>query len=74
MTLTLNFQGQIWKRKLEYEGQSTWNKRDMNQWDVGPIMRPLAITLTLDFHGQILEKCIPGIGGKIDMDERDLSQ
>ena len=36
-------------------------------------MRPWATTLTFNFHDQILKNHIPGIGGKIDMDKRDVN-
>ena len=37
----------------EWEGRLTWNQRDVSRWDVIPIMWPWAMTLTLDFEGQI---------------------
>ena len=40
----------------EREGRSTWNERDMSRQDVIPTIWPWAMTLTLDFEGQILKK------------------
>ena len=37
----------------EWEGQLTWNKRDMIQQDVGPTVWSLAMTLNLNFQSQI---------------------
>ena len=39
----------------EWDGRSTWNERNMNRWGVIPILYPWAMTLTLDFQGQILK-------------------
>ena len=39
----------------EWQGRSTWNERDMSRWGVIPTLWPWAMTLTLDFQGQILK-------------------
>ena len=44
----------------EWEGRLTWNERDLSRQNVGPMlwlsMFTSSMTLTLDFHGQILKK------------------
>ena len=44
----------------EWEGRLTWNERDLSWQNVGPMlwlsMFTSSMTLTLDFHGQILKK------------------
>ena len=39
----------------EWQGRSTWNESDMSRYGVIPTLWPWAITLTLDFQGQILK-------------------
>ena len=43
----------------EWDGWLTWNKKDVNRWNVGPMLWlstfPSPMTLTLDFQGQILK-------------------
>ena len=39
----------------EWEDRSTWNERDMSRYGIMPTLWPSAMTLTLDFQGQILK-------------------
>ena len=62
MTLSVDCQGQILKKVVtqEWDAQLIWNERDVNQKDVRPTLLlwtvTLPMTLTHDFHGQILKK------------------
>ena len=53
-------------------GRSEWSERDVSWYDAEPTMLPWAMTLTLDFQGQMLRKavCIPGVRWPIDMERK----
>ena len=41
---------------LEWEGRRTWMERDMSRWGAIPTLWPWAMTLNLDFQGQIITR------------------
>ena len=56
---TANFETAV---SQEWQGRSTWNKRDVSRYGVIPTLWPWAMTLTLDFEGQILKMLYLGNG------------